>query len=248
MVDRKTRQPPWTRDETILALELYVRVPKARSNLRHPETTRLSRELNNFSIHPVALRGAHFRNPSGIGMQLMNSTPLDPAYTKRGRTGMTHGSQLQAEIWQEFFGRPDTLSRVATAIRAFEPTVSRNDGVLEDSDEAIEGRVLTKVHRLRERNAQLVAAKKADVLHRLGRLACEVCAFDFEQQYGALGAGFAECHHTVPLSGLEGSRTTRLNDLSVVCANCHRMLHRQRPWPTISQLRDIRRSFQRSGS
>ncbi len=106
---------------------------------------------------------------------------------------------------------------------------------------AAEGRELLRLHRIRERNRGLVARKKRMVLLESGRLACEVCGFDFEAVYGPLGEGFAECHHTRPLGREGGARRTRLSDLAVVCANCHRMLHR-RPWHTIPQLQEVLRS------
>lgn len=62
-----------------------------------------------------------------------------------------------------------------------------------------------------------------------GHLVCEVpgCGFDFQEKYGVLGNGFAEVHHLNPLSQVsaEGVRNN-LNDLAVVCSNCHAMIHR----------------------
>lgn len=55
---------------------------------------------------------------------------------------------------------------------------------------------------------------------------CQVCRFRFERRYGKLGSNFAEAHHLVPLAKLEGQTQTSLEDLTTVCANCHRMLHR----------------------
>jgi hypothetical protein len=50
------------------------------------------------------------------------------------------------------------------------------------------------------------------------------CGFDFAEFYGAIGERFAECHHVRPLH--EGQRRTYLRDLAILCANCHRMPHR----------------------
>lgn len=59
---------------------------------------------------------------------------------------------------------------------------------------------------------------------------CEVCGFNFRQHYGPLGQEFAECHHKNSLSERpEELWSQALADVAVVCANCHRMLHRQRP-------------------
>jgi len=239
----RDRQPPWTRDELILALELYFRDPGARGNARHPETIRLSQELNSLAIHAHPNRGSVFRNPSGIGLELMNFTRFDAVYQARGRRGMTHGSKLQKEIWNTFSSDLRYLSRTATAIRdiglAGPVPSGTHDADILDVTEAPEGRILTRVHRLPERNSRVVAAKKADTIKHRGRLECEVCMFDFEAVYGVLGKRFAECHHIVALSALDSSRTTRLNDLLIVCANCHRMMHRSRPWTTAEQLRSL---------
>ena len=59
---------------------------------------------------------------------------------------------------------------------------------------------------------------------------CQVCDFDFELTYGNWGKEFAEVHHIKPLSELKGEnyRTDLKNDLAVLCANCHRMVHRKK--------------------
>ena len=103
---------------------------------------------------------------------------------------------------------------------------------------AEEGRILFRLHRMRERDPDLVRRKKKTTLGVSGRLSCEVCMFDFATVYGTLGDGFAECHHRIPLSDLAGETMTRLADLAVVCSNCHRMLHR-RPAHTVEQLRAV---------
>ena len=109
----------------------------------------------------------------------------------------------------------------------------------DDFTEAPEGRVLTRVHLVRERNRKLVNRKKAAALSQSGRLLCEVCDFDFEARYGGRGRGFIEAHHTKPVHTLmEGAKTT-LADLALVCANCHRMIHAARPWLELDELRAL---------
>jgi hypothetical protein len=108
-----------------------------------------------------------------------------------------------------------------------------------------EGRLLIKKHFSRERNQALAKKKKRAVLSITGALACEVCTLDFLEKYGELGRGFAECHHLTPLALLNKPSETRLQDLAIVCANCHRMLHRGKPWKTVAQLNDIVLPLQR---
>ena len=107
-------------------------------------------------------------------------------------------------------------------------------------DEGVtEGRILLQLHRLRERNAMLVRKKKASILKQAGKLACEVCGFIYKEFYGTLGDGFIECHHTGPLSKSMPGQQTKLDDLALVCANCHRMLHQEGKVRTIQELQQI---------
>jgi 5-methylcytosine-specific restriction protein A len=58
---------------------------------------------------------------------------------------------------------------------------------------------------------------------------CQVCGFDFERFYGERGAGFIEVHHLKPVSTLKKKTSVDPKvDMAVICANCHRMIHRKR--------------------
>jgi 5-methylcytosine-specific restriction protein A len=71
-----------------------------------------------------------------------------------------------------------------------------------------------------------------------GRVACETCGFDFEKVYGELGHGFIHVHHKVPLH-FSGETKSTLDDLLLVCVNCHQMIHRHSPWKTPEELKAI---------
>ena len=71
---------------------------------------------------------------------------------------------------------------------------------------------------------------------------CQVCGFDFEKTYGALGSDFAEGHHMSPLSERASDEwttpiQTSIADIAVLCSNCHSMIHRRRPALSIEELR-----------
>jgi hypothetical protein len=90
--------------------------------------------------------------------------------------------------------------------------------------EYIEGEKRERISQYYEREPKLRAA--AIALHGTK---CMVCGFDFEAVYGSHGAGYVEVHHLRPVSSLQ--TTTRVNpqtDMVVLCANCHRMIHRSR--------------------
>jgi predicted HNH restriction endonuclease len=109
----------------------------------------------------------------------------------------------------------------------------------EDDESAFpEGRESYRLHRVLERDPSVSKAAKKNRLEKAGRLACDVCGFDFARIYGELGEGFIEAHHTEPVSQLDGKTKTKVTDLALVCSNCHRMLHRGQLL-TINELRNL---------
>jgi 5-methylcytosine-specific restriction endonuclease McrA len=107
---------------------------------------------------------------------------------------------------------------------------------LEELGDEEGGRQL-RLHRHIERSVRIVKRKRQAVIRATGRLECEACRFDFSRFYGPVGHEFCEVHHKVPLSDLDAKRKTKLDDLAVVCSNCHRMLHRGRPCFSVEGLR-----------
>ena len=104
-----------------------------------------------------------------------------------------------------------------------------------------EGNPRFVLHLSRERDQKLVKAKKKDALRKTGKLSCEVCGFDFAEVYAEVGEGFCEVHHITPLAEADGEVETKLEDLAIVCSNCHRMLHRGKPTYSIDKLKSILR-------
>lgn len=231
-----TRHLDWTRDELILALDLYFREPSAQGNPSHPAVLRLSDLLRSLPIYPSNLRGPAFRNANGVGMKLANFRTCDPRYLGGG---MPNGSRREKEVWAQFAGNLERLHATAAAIAAnaqlLDPVTDLNERELA----VAEGGILYRLHKRRERDRGIVQRKKLAVQREHGSLRCEVCYFDFAETYGMLGEFFAECHHTRPIAQMLPTDRTRLRDLSIVCANCHRMLHRSGQPLSITELRRL---------
>lgn len=102
-----------------------------------------------------------------------------------------------------------------------------------------EGAVRYKQHKTRERNGEIVKKKKKEFKEEHDSLFCEVCLFDFSKTYGERGNDFIECHHNVPLHVETNERVTRTTDLSLLCSNCHRMIHRLKNWLTVDELKQL---------
>jgi hypothetical protein len=135
----------------------------------------------------------------------------------------------------------EQLTALAKEVEISSLSASLEDALPSDIDildvEVTEGLTKYVSHLRRERNRAVVKAKKAQALATHGRLLCEVCGFDFGAFYGKLGEGFCEVHHTIPLADLDGKRVTTLAELAILCSNCHRVLHRHKPMPSISELK-----------
>lgn len=109
-------------------------------------------------------------------------------------------------------------------------------------EEGTEGRKKIVKHKKIERNTKLVRKKKAIFKKKYGKLFCEACGFDFKNTYGARGEGFIECHHIVPLHETKKEITTKVDDLALLCSNCHRMVHRKKKWLTLDELTKLLRN------
>lgn len=230
------RNPPWHHDELILALDLYFRHNPAHISKTHREVVALSKILRSLPLHGDRPDELRFRNPNGVYMKLCNFLRFDPNYKGRG---LQAGSSLEKEVWDEFANDRARLAQVAAAIssRAHKPRGEEKTlNAVDEEEDFPEGKVLFRAHRSRERNRTLIKRAKELALKKHGELRCQACGFSFREKYGALGEGYIECHHTVPISQIAPGAKTKIADLALLCSNCHRMVHRRRPWLTVSDL------------
>jgi len=149
------------------------------------------------------------------------------------------GNQMQDEknLWKE--NSVDIVPKIDNARESF---ITESEIIIPDDDDEscfIEGREIFRLHKLKERNALLIQNIKTKQLEADEMLCCEVCGFSFLEKYGDIGKGFIEAHHIFPISELTEETETKIEDIVLVCSNCHRMLHRRRPWINANQLRSI---------
>jgi 5-methylcytosine-specific restriction protein A len=244
-----SRNPDWTRDELILAFDFYMRHRDRMPDKSSDDIAKLSSDIARLGRLMHGHGEETFRNANGVYMKAMNFRRFDPKFRDAGKSGLSRGGQGDERVWNDFVEDPKALAAAAAAIQGMLVLVEGDEDmaenlaqpVEEDFAEAIEGGLVTRLHRTRERNAQITKRKKEDVLRRHGRLRCEACAFDFEASYGDRGRGFIECHHLRPVSDIVGQGITRLNDLALLCSNCHRMVHAKAPWLSLDELRALLR-------
>jgi 5-methylcytosine-specific restriction protein A len=235
------RNPKWHRDEIILALDLYFDEERGSIDARNPKVIELSKILNSLPFQTAKLQAENFRNPNGVSLKLSNFLAIDPEYQGKG---MKQFSKLDEEVFFEFQNDRTRLKEIAAKIKTIlqDKNLQAQISLIEDDEETrndsvIEGQILYRLHKFRERDKKLVSKKKAQALLRSGKLNCEACNFDFEEFYGVTGSGYIECHHKTPLSMFKVERKTTLDDLALICSNCHRMLHRSINILTIEELK-----------
>jgi hypothetical protein len=108
---------------------------------------------------------------------------------------------------------------------------------VDPAEEFLEGGRKIRQHMRTERSPTLRAHARDLWRARLGGLKCIACGFSFERRYGQLGVDFIEMHHQAPLAALPDRSAVRPEQLKPLCANCHRMVHSQRPMLTIRALK-----------
>jgi len=237
--------PAWTRDELILALDLYLKHRDSLPSKHHHEVKALSQLLSQIGEALGLNQGGSFRNENGVYMKLGNFRRWDPEYIKDGKTGLAKGNKDEQLVWDEYANAPSKLAAVVAAIRITAESSTREAQALAGDDEpgieeAEEGKILTRLHRYRERSRTLVEAKKKEVLQKQGCLQCEACGFDFAKKYGPAGDGIIDVHHTKPVHTLKPGEKTKLSELALLCANCHRVVHSKRKWLSVDEVRALR--------
>lgn len=86
----------WTRDELILALNLYFKLPFGKLNSKTPEIIQLSELID--------------RTPGSVSMRLCNFASVDPFHQQRGIVGLRGGMKIVQPIWDEFSDNRENLT------------------------------------------------------------------------------------------------------------------------------------------
>lgn len=135
--------------------------------------------------------------------------------------------------WKEFFDREQRggawAYRPKTAVR---PPIATDTEV-----SAIEGDPRLFIHIVRERDPDIARAKRDAMRGLDGQLACEACGFVAIGVYPGLSGDVCEVHHRRPLAEAAEAGATRLEDLAVLCPNCHRAIHRTDPLMSVEDFR-----------
>ncbi len=86
----------WTREETIVAFNVYCKIPFKNSSKTHPMIIKYANILG--------------RSPSALNMKVGNIGRLDPDLKKVGISGLVHGAKMEEIVWNEFRENPELLA------------------------------------------------------------------------------------------------------------------------------------------
>ena len=196
--------------------------------LRHPEVTHAERtkKYSNSASHwanRVQFARLHLVN-QGMLFRANGAPDAPRSYWKLTPKGIEAATSLQPSSGP-------TESQVAADLDAFA-----------QEETALEGLRSERLVAHFERNPKLRAA--AISIHGTTCLACD---FNFAAIYGSCGKDYIEVHHLVPVSRMtEPSTVNPRTDMTVLCSNCHRMVHRSREKPlSLQELVDLVRSHRK---
>ncbi len=207
--------PNWTRDEIILALDLYFDFDGKIPSGNNPHIIALSQLLRAFPYHSQAARQESFRNPDGVAFKLQNLRQLATG------KGLGNVSKMDGEVWDEFGGDVERTKQYANLIRAGIEVVESENHVSDEDEVFAEGKVVTETHKRRERNPN-IRKKLLAKLSETNSVKCEICGLVATHP---ISEAVFEAHHIIPLSESTG-KPTKLKDMALLCANCHRMVHK----------------------
>lgn len=132
----KEGQKLWTREELILTINLYCKLPFGRLHRNNPEVIHLSNLIG--------------RTPNSVAFKLVNFASLDPSLQARGIKGASNVSNLDKEIWNEFYNHWDILPYESEKLLAkFENTTIEELNHISETDLPKEGKVREQVVKVR---------------------------------------------------------------------------------------------------
>lgn len=108
----------WTREETIVAFNVYCKVPFKKSSKSNPTVIKYAKIIG--------------RSPSALNMKIGNFGRLDPELKKQGITGLINGSKLEEVVWNEFNGNWDNLAFESEELIAKFQNKKINELVIDD--------------------------------------------------------------------------------------------------------------------
>lgn len=142
----------------------------------------------------------------------------------------------------EVISEKEALSKIRQKVGDVGPSSADNAPLsLEELQEIkpkrrTEGQKRLVTHYIRERSPALRRHKIQQMLNEHNVLQCECCGTKAEEYAHERRHRIFEVHHKRPLS--DGMTISGIDDLSLLCANCHKGIHASDPLKSVDEFRD----------
>lgn len=169
------------------------------------------RETNGMQEWTVYKNGAY--TLTDAGRQYLESRKLKPALKQLGGRGFSY-KEVQMAVDQ-----------------AGKASAQKQWIVYDENEMVLEGKKTQQLSTVKSRSKKIRDAALAHYRDEDSHIRCAVCGFDFEEAYGSLGKDYIELHHEHPIcqyshEGVEQILADAVANMKPLCANCHRMIHR----------------------
>jgi putative restriction endonuclease len=121
----------WTRQELIVAFNLYCKTSFGQIHNRNPKI--------------IALANVLGRSPSALSWKLANFARLDPELRRRNIAGAGHGGKMDSELWSEFSQIWESLSFESEKLTAELLKENAFGGIEKESPEGMTRDALVRV-------------------------------------------------------------------------------------------------------
>lgn len=125
----------WTREQIIVALNVYCKIPFKNSSSRHPMIREYAQIIG--------------RTPAALNLKIGNLGSFDPVLREKGIVGLAHTSKMDEDVWNEFFDNPEKLAYESEKIIAEFKHLSIEESTVVDMSNLPEGSERTTVVRQR---------------------------------------------------------------------------------------------------
>lgn len=226
----------WAREELILVLSLYFEHHNKVSAI--PDSTIDEYSKICRAMHPTnASKNPKFRSAKSIRARLYNFQSCDPSWIERGHKGLQAGSAVNFKnIWDEFYKNPDEVVTLAGEIKdalKASPRYQTNTA----NDSIFEGQRVLRIHQSRERKPQR-QKKINSFITTHGYLFCECCGTTGERYEKSIRESIFEVHHDIPLALASNQVETKIEDLLILCASCHKAIHGYEEVPSVDEMKE----------
>lgn len=198
--------------------------------------TEIEQRYKREAKQALQIKAEDFRAQLNIASEVFNKTKIELktlTNTKSKLPALYEAGNIIAKYYPEYDIPSDAQLKadILEMLKLYE-LISYNEGLPttqaekendEEKYKGFEDLQKFRFHKRIERNTLL--SKK---VKQVQGYTCKACGLNFEDKYGVLGKDYIEAHHLVPISQIKAERILLdvRRDFTVLCSNCHSMIHR----------------------